>query len=116
MLFDHFGHASLYLLGCQYTLLSKACQYLPQSKKQEAATQNAVPNEGADAAELVLDMKASVYSSFERAEDEQTVNNIIMRALIMGSLISLAPEVGLEPTTKRLTAARSTTELLGIID
>ena len=28
-------------------------------------------------------------------------------------LINLAPEVGFEPTTKRLTAARSTTELLG---
>lgn len=27
----------------------------------------------------------------------------------------MAPEVGLEPTTKRLTAVRSTTELLGSV-
>ncbi len=30
-----------------------------------------------------------------------------------GSQKKMAPEVGFEPTTKRLTAARSTTELLG---
>jgi hypothetical protein len=28
-------------------------------------------------------------------------------------MVDLAPEVGFEPTAKRLTAARSTTELLG---
>ena len=41
---------------------------------------------------------------------------IIEESLKKGNVeINLAPEVGFEPTAKRLTAARSTTELLGIL-